>query len=195
MSVLLIVVVGLAIFPLIELPETSKQRLEQTVNDPVQTLEQDGRSRFYAKATELVGDHPVLGFGTGGFFLFSYVLMDQEEKYPHNIFLELASELGLGPPIALGVAVLFVLVTLGRRAWRAATDVDRRMTFVFGGLFLNNLFAAQFSGDINDNRVFWAMLGVAWLLARFGVPDADRGPWLGLRHGQPGPSSAPGADR
>jgi hypothetical protein len=184
LSVLLIVVAGIAIFPLIKLPETSKERLQQTVDNPVQTLEQDGRSRFYSKATELIEEHPLTGFGTGGFFLFSYVLMDQEEKYPHNIFLELGSELGVGPPIALAVAVLWVLVALGRRAWTAESDTDRRLVFVLGGLFLNNLFAVQFSGDINDNRVFWAAFGVAWLLARYGIPSADRGPWLGLRHGQ-----------
>ena len=52
--------------------------------------------------------------------------------------------------------------------------------FVLGGLFLINLFAVQFSGDINDNRVFWTMFGVSWLVARYGLPDADTGPWLGL---------------
>jgi O-antigen ligase len=186
LSVLVIIAVGIAIFPLIELPETSRQRLEQTVNDPVQTLEQDGRSRMYEKAIELARENPVLGFGSGGFFLYSYVLMDQEEKYPHNIFLELAAELGLGPPIALGVAVLFVLLALGRRAWTAQSDRDRRLTFVLGGLFLNNLFAVQFSGDINDNRVFWATFGVALLVARYGIPESK---------GEPHSSSSSTADR
>jgi O-Antigen ligase len=195
LSVLVIVAVGIAIFPLIKLPETSKERLQNTVDNPVMTLEQDGRSRFYSKAIELTGEHPLFGFGTGGFFLFSYVLMDQEEQYPHNIFLELSSELGLGPPIALAVVILYVLLMLGRRAWRAETDVDRRMIFVVGGLFLNNLFAVQFSGDINDNRVFWAMFGVALLLARYGIPSRDRGPWLGLRHAERPASSLATADR
>jgi hypothetical protein len=189
-SVLVIVAVGIAIFPLIDLPETSKQRLEQTVNDPVQTLQEDGRSRLYDKAIDLTVEHPVFGFGSGGFFLFSYVLLDQEEKYPHNIFLELASELGVGPPIALAVAVLFVLLALGQRAWTAESDVDRRLVFVVGGLFLNNLFAVQFSGDINDNRVFWAMFGVAWVVARYGIPDPARGPWLVLRKRARLPSSS-----
>jgi O-Antigen ligase len=195
LSVLVIVAVGLAIFPLIKLPETSKERLQNTVDDPVMTLEQDGRSRFYSKAIELTGDHPLFGFGTGGFFLFSYVLMDQEEQYPHNIFLELSSELGVGPPIALAVVVLYVLLMLGRRAWRAESDVDRRIIFAVGGLFLNNLFAVQFSGDINDNRVFWTTFGVALLLARYGIPRRDRGPWLGLRHGEDPASSLATADR
>jgi hypothetical protein len=172
LAVLLIVAAGIAIFPLIDLPETSRQRLEQTVNDPAQTFETDGRSRLYGKAIELTEQHPVFGFGTGGFFLFSYVLIDQTERYPHNMFLELSSEVGLAPAIALAVAVLYVLLALGRRALAARGSPDRRLIVVFGALFLMNLFAVQFSGDINDNRVFWAMFGVAWLLARYGVPRA-----------------------
>ena len=179
-SVLVIVAAGIAIFPFVQLPETSRERLEETVRDPAQTLEQDGRSRLYDKAIDLTGEHPVLGFGSGGFFLFSYVLLEQQEKYPHNIFLELSAEVGLGPALALAAAVLFLLISLGRRAWTAKDERDRRLVFVLGGLFLINLFAVQFSGDINDNRVFWTMFGVAWLVARYGVPDADTGPWLGL---------------
>ena len=180
-SVVLIVAVGIAIFPLISLPETSRERFQETVDNPVATLEEDGRSRLYDKAIELTEANPVLGFGSGGFFLYSYVLLDQEEKYPHNIFLELSAEVGLGPALALALAVLYVLVMLGRRAWTAESEADRRLMFVLGGLFLLNLFAVQFSGDVNDNRVFWATLGVAWLLASHGMPEKGRGPWLTLR--------------
>ena len=179
-SVLVIVAAGIAIFPFVNLPETSKERLEDTVRDPAQTLEQDGRSRLYDKAIDLTRQNPVFGFGSGGFFLYSYVLLEQEERYPHNIFLELSAEVGLGPALALGAAVLFLLISIGRRAWTAKDDRDRRLVFVLGGLFLINLFAVQFSGDINDNRVFWTMFGVSWLVARYGLPDADTGPWLGL---------------
>jgi O-Antigen ligase len=188
-SVLVIVAAGIALFPLIQLPETSRQRLEQTVNNPVETLAEDGRSRLYNKAIELTAENPVRGFGAGGFFLYSYLLMNQQEKYPHNMFLELSAEVGLLPPIVLGVAIFYVLFTLGRRAWRAERDRDRRLTFVLGGLFLMNLFAVQFSGDINDNRVFWATFGLAWLVARYGIPDRNRGPWLTLN------SSSETADR
>jgi O-antigen ligase len=180
LSVLLIVAVGIAIFPLIDLPETSRQRLEQTVQDPALTFETDGRSRLYGKAIELTEEHPVFGFGSGGFFLFSYVLIEQRERYPHNMFLELSSEVGLAPAIALAVAVLYVLLAVGRRALAAGGSADRRLIVVVGALFLMNLFAVQFSGDINDNRVFWAMFGVAWLLARYGVPHAESGRRLAL---------------
>ena len=179
-SVLVIVAAGIAIFPFVQLPETSRERLEETVSNPTQTLEQDGRSRLYGKAIELTQENPVFGFGSGGFLLYSFVLIEQEERYPHNIFLELSAEVGLAPALALGAAVLFLLIAIGRRAWTTKDERDRRLVFVLGGLFLVNLFAVQFSGDINDNRAFWTMFGVSWLVARYGLPDADTGPWLGL---------------
>lgn len=174
--ILVVVAAGIAIFPLIQLPETSRQRLEEAAQNPTETLAQDGRSRLYTKAIELTAENPVLGYGSGGFFLYSWVLIDQEEKYPHNMFLELSSEVGLAPAVALGVAVLFVLVALSRRAWIAPNDLDRRLIFVVGGLFLLNLFEVQFSGDINDNRVFWLTFGIAWLVALNGVPEPSTGP-------------------
>ena len=175
-SVLVVVAAGIALFPFVELPETSRERLEQAAENPVQTLEQDGRSRLYDKAVELTRENPVLGFGSGGFYLFSYVLLEQQEKYPHNVFLELSAEVGLGPALALAAAVLFVLFSIGRRAWAADDERDRRLIFVLGGLFLLNLFAVQFSGDVNDNRVFWTMFGVVWLVASYGLPDREQEP-------------------
>ena len=41
--------------------------------------------------------------------------------------------------------------------------------------FLLNFFAAQFSGDFNDNRTFWALLGVGWWVAVRGVPEPQAG--------------------
>ena len=72
--------------------------------------------------------------------------------------------------------MLFVLLSIGRRAWAADDERDRRLIFVLGGLFLLNLFAVQFSGDVNDNRVFWTMFGVVWLVASYGLPDREHGP-------------------
>ena len=76
--------------------------------------------------------------------------------------------------LALGAAVLFLLISLGRRAWTAKDDRDRRLVFVLGGLFLINLFAVQFSGDINDNRAFWTALALGWLVTRHDLPGPTR---------------------
>jgi hypothetical protein len=41
---------------------------------------------------------------------------------------------------------------------------------VVTGVFLFFFVAVQVSGDINDNRAFWAVFDVAWLVVRYGVP-------------------------
>jgi O-antigen ligase len=175
LPVLAIVAAGIALFPFISLPETSAERLQGLAENPVGTLNEDLRSRLYGKAIELTQDYPQRGIGTGGFFLYSYVLTNREERYPHNVFLEASSELGLFPAVLLAASVLLMLIGLYRRAWGASTEADRNLVYVIGGLFLLNFFAAQFSGDFNDNRTFWALLGVGWWVAVRGVPEPQAG--------------------
>ena len=167
---LVIVAAALAVFPLVTLPAASRERLQRTIENPSGSVQEDGRSALYGKAVDLTEQYPLRGIGTGGFFLYSYVLANQEEKYPHNIFLELSSELGIVPALVLGASVIALLFMFYRRTWLAGEEEDRRLYQVFAGLFLFQLFAVQFSGDMNDNRTFWAMFGVAWLMARYGIP-------------------------
>lgn len=166
--VLLLVVAGVAVLPFISLPETSSERLDKLVENPSGTFNQDLRSRLYSKGVELAEENPVRGVGAGGFFLYSYVVTNREERYPHNVFIETAAELGLAPMLLLATSVLALLAALYRRAW-SLEGQDRTIVYLIAGVFLLNLFAAQFSGDFNDNKTFWAMLGVGWLVARYGL--------------------------
>jgi O-antigen ligase len=165
----LLVVVTL-IFPFISLPETSKQRLTGAASNPVGTLQSDGRDVIYHQAILLWQQHPFRGIGAGGFFQYSFVLADAEERYPHNIFLELASEEGTGAALIMVALAIATLLGIYRRAWREDGDPDRGLVYIVGALFVFNLLAVQFSGDINDNRAFWAATGLAWLLIQFGLP-------------------------
>lgn len=176
LPVLVVVAAGIAVFPFISLPETSAQRLQGLAANPVGTLSEDLRSRLYGKAIELSQQYPERGIGAGGFFLYSYVLTNREERYPHNVFLEASSELGVFPAVLLAASVLLMLMGLYRRAWGASSEADRNLVYVIAGLFLLNFFAAQFSGDFNDNRTFWALLGVGWWVAIRGVPDRAQAP-------------------
>jgi O-antigen ligase len=168
MPVVLLVAAGIAIFPFITLPETSSERISGLIDNPSGAFQEDLRSRLYDKGVELAEENPVRGIGAGGFFLYSYVVTNREEKYPHNIFIETAAELGLVPMLLLMASIIAVIVMLYRRAWEARDD-DRSALYLIAGVFLLNLFATQFSGDFNDNKSFWAMFGVAWLAARYGL--------------------------
>jgi len=160
------VAIGIAVFPFVSLPETSAARLRGITQDPVGTLQGDGRSRLYGQAVDLTQEHPVLGFGAGGFKLYSAVLIRKELSYPHNIFLETSAEIGVGAALVLAACVIAVLAGVFRRAWATEDSRARAEVHAVSALLLFTLFAAQFSGDINDNRTFWTALALGWLITR-----------------------------
>jgi O-antigen ligase len=168
------VAVGVVVLSFVSLPETSAARLRGITQDPLGTLQADGRSRLYRQAIEIARDHPVRGFGAGGFKLYSAVLIRKELRYPHNIFLETAAEIGVIAAIVLAVCMAALLIGLFRRAW-ATEDARRRAeVYTVTALLLLTFFAAQFSGDINDNRAFWTALALGWLVTRHDLPGPAR---------------------
>ncbi|HEX6752913.1 MAG TPA: O-antigen ligase family protein [Solirubrobacterales bacterium] len=168
LPVLLAIGIGVAVLPFISLPETSSERIGGLVSNPAGAFNEDLRSRLYEKGFELAKENPVRGIGAGGFFIYSYVVTNREERYPHNVFLEMAAELGLAPTLLLVASILTMLALLYKRAWAAEGD-DRTLIYLLSGVFLVNFFATQFSGDFNDNKTFWAMLGLGWLVAAYGL--------------------------
>ena len=93
-----------------------------------------------------------LGAGTAG-----YAALTGYE-YPHNILLELASELGL-----LGVAAVFALVAgIAVAAMRAARSPTLRAEVIGAtSLLVLPLTIAFASFDLNGNRVLWFACGLA----------------------------------
>jgi O-antigen ligase len=166
LPLLAMVAIGAAVLPFISLPETSAARLRGITEDPLGTLQADGRSRLYEQAIDIARDNPVVGLGSGGFRLYSAVLIRKELRYPHNIFLEAAAEIGIAAAVLLAVCMIAVLIGLFRRAWGAKHTQRRSQVYLVTALLLLSFFAAQFSGDINDNRTFWTALALGWLVAR-----------------------------
>jgi O-antigen ligase len=174
-AVLMVALLGIAVFPFISLPETASQRLQQAASEPVVVLNDDVRSELYAEAVTITDEHPLKGIGTGGYSVFSAVLAKQEILYPHNVFLELSSELGLVIPMFFVASLIGAFALMLRRAGVTAALRDRQLVLLLLALLLLNLLGAQFSGDINDNRSMWLFLAIVWMVARHGVPpDAPR---------------------
>jgi O-antigen ligase len=163
--VLLAVAIGIAVAPFVSLPESSSQRLAAAASDPAVAFGRDQRSLLYEQAVALIHQQPLRGVGAGGFSS-----INAAAKWPHNIFLELWSELGIVPMAVVAASIIAVLVGLFRASWRISDDRARLLLNLILGLFLFYLSAVQVSGDLNENRAFWVMLGLGWLVVRHGVP-------------------------
>jgi O-antigen ligase len=169
--VLAVAALGVAVVPFVSLPATSSQRISEAARDPLAAFRQDDRSVIIPEALKLIDSHPVRGAGVGAFST-----VDPVVKWPHNIFIELWSELGLAATLAVAVASGAALVGLLRLAWLAAAEQRRRthVVYILLAVFLFNLMAVQVSGNINDNRDFWGMLALASLVVAGGLDAGGR---------------------
>lgn len=95
-----------------------------------------------------------VGTGWGGFTALEGV--PSTLPYPHNLILELLVEAGW---LVGGLAAVFVLVSLWRLLRRTAEPAGAAIFALAVFAFMN----AMVSGDINDNRLLWILLGAAWV--------------------------------
>jgi len=112
------------------------------------------RLTAWATAVQLTLQHPILGVGTSGFAAHHFIV------YPHNIFLEIACELGIP-----GLLLFFSLLIAGFRKacslYRQVRDDPFRskllISFILIGIYA--LVNAQVSGSITGNAWLWLALG------------------------------------
>jgi O-antigen ligase len=162
--VLAVAAVSLAVVPFVSLPAASGERLSSAARDPLAAFREDDRYFLVQDAFQIIESHPIRGGGAGAFSTVS------PARWPHNLFLELWSELGLVAMISVAAAILIALVGLYRLAWRLpATGREQGLVYILLAVFFFNLLAVQVSGSINDNRDFWGMLAIAWLVVARGI--------------------------
>jgi len=140
--------------------ETMNGRVVAVLRDAGSVGSAAGRVERAEDALELFREHPLLGVGVGGFDLARGYGNGLRGDYAHNIVLEVACELGV-----LGLALFLTLVipALGR-AVRTVARTRGRDEFataaVVLGVVVYFLVNAMFSGDLNDNRLLFASLGM-----------------------------------
>ena len=98
----------------------------------------------------------VIGLGAGGFS--ALFIWRDGRWYPHNLFFEIIAELGL---IGLVIGVLFIIKSyqIINKGIQRGSFTDHSALWVAGTVVM--FIAAQFSGDINDNRILWMFIGIS----------------------------------
>lgn len=113
-----------------------------------------GRVDRIQSAFDMIKENPIFGKGFGSFGV-NYLDRDILD-YPHNIFLEVGSELGL-----IGFLIITTLISIGIfRSYKFIRTGDFVGIWIFASL-VYLLANAMVSGSLNDNRMLFALLGIA----------------------------------
>jgi len=129
---------------------------------------------FYKAALHTIPDHPVFGWGVGGWSMYYFRTDDKRvPHYPHNLVLEVGVEQGI-----VGLVALLNLLGTAFIILRRDTDgVTERFPSLLPALIF--LFVVtMFSGDIVDNRFLWFWCGMVFAcsrLVRF-APNEEEAP-------------------
>lgn len=118
-----------------------------------------GRMDRFDKAIQMFGDSPIIGYGISSFT--QIYNNGRSIEYPHNIFLELASELGL---IGLILFLSMFFLALFRFFNKPKKDGEIKiLAWISFSLLLYHFTNANVSGDIIGNRVFFTFLALIWI--------------------------------
>lgn len=107
------------------------------------------------------------GLGIGGFSLYYHGLDEKGGMYlyPHDILLELGAEIGIFGLIA-GVLLFYWSFDRAYSLVKRATGDNYYMAVTILSLFIFTLFNALKSGDINDHKLLYAIIGAIFALDR-----------------------------
>ena len=157
--------VAMILVPLV-VPGSSIGRSLSAVLGSSAGLSSNGRSDLWSQAFTAFNLHPLLGVGWGGF-----AALNPSELYPHNILLEVSTELGI-----VGAAVVVGIVGGGARTlisiWRSTRGTEKLQAALLISLLLTAFVNALFSGAIQDNAHvwLWAGLGLGMSARLVGLP-------------------------
>jgi O-antigen ligase len=149
---------GLMVIPFVGIPQSSFDYLAR-LGDPNMHHMLGPREALMDLAWHLTLAHPLRGVGIGGY----PVLFRGIGAWPHNMFLEISSELGV-----FAVVLFVMLLWVGfREALREVMDRDPQygplaaMVFAF---FVLQVIDIINTGSLNDNRAMWLAIALPFVL-------------------------------
>lgn len=114
------------------------------------------RKDMFKEAFNLFLEKPILGNGLDSFPYYS-----NYNIYPHNIFLEVATELGL-----IGLILLLLIIVIGFICLFKIKSKSVTYFNIMLSLLIFNLTTVQVSGDLYDSRLLFFTLQLIIILSR-----------------------------
>ena len=124
------------------------------------TRSSDGRIELYSQAITQFLEFPLLGQGIGSFSWW-YVSVD-ERIYPHNLFLEIAGELGLLGLVIFVSGLVYCVFQIGKLRLTTTGSGKEVYWFVIctQAIFFIGLVNASFSFDMPGQRTLFLAMGI-----------------------------------
>jgi O-antigen ligase len=162
---------GLVALPFANIPSSSLDYLSTLAHWRSLSALLDFRSDLLDYGWKLLQRHPLIGTGIQGF---RYHSPNPElYKWPHNIFLEIACEVGI--PAALIACAIFASALFG--ALRQLKD-KASPYFVFSQVASALLFVGIINGtntgDINSDRATWLFVSLVFVVGGFRTASTER---------------------
>ena len=154
---------GLLALPFANIPESSIEYMGSLIRNRSVSGLLSFRGELLDYGWKLLQQHPLLGAGIEGFRYYSPNAAVY--KWPHNIFLEVACELG----IPAGLAVCFLFGVALREAFRQLKDrisPDLTLSQVASALLLIGVLNAMNTGDINSDRSTWLFVSLVFVVGQ-----------------------------
>ena len=122
------------------------------------------RLRIYQDALADIGQSPLWGYGTGSGSIVG--LGSGLTPYLHNIFLEVAYQLGLAGVVAFGLFLASIALAAVRTLTNSGIEERRSLGILLVSWFVVWFVPAQLSADLVGNRNLWFIAGLIGAQAR-----------------------------
>jgi len=141
--------------------QTLTNRLSALLNAQGGGSSSSGRTERFSTAWQMSKESYFLGNGIGSFPI-KFSGLDVED-YPHMIYLELLSELGMLSLISFVIIVLSAGISLLKQFKFKVNNTELMMTFAITLFWFGNSFV---SSSINSDKYFYAFLAISILIPR-----------------------------
>ena len=154
---------GLLVLPFANIPDSSLEYMGSLIRSRGVSGLLSFRGELLDYGWKLLQQHPLFGTGIEGFRYYSPNAALY--KWPHNIFLETACELG----IPAGLLICFLFGAALREAFRQLGDKlspGLTLSRVASALLLIGILNAMNTGDINSDRSTWLFVSILFVVGQ-----------------------------
>ena len=153
--------IGFLALPFVKLPGSSIDYLGTLVASRSMDALMSFRGDLLDNGWAILRQHPVLGIGIQGFRYGSP--NPAVYNWPHNIFLEIACELGL-PAALFACAIFGSAIRESFRQVRQHAESYRDLARIAAALLLVGIINGTNTGDINSDRSTWLFLSLVFVV-------------------------------